>query len=108
MYDGWENLDGHIEYRAQLLANILPFSATVTCLMYGMLREDKIWELVPKSPPSSECSKGNPRKLRDIAANATAVNRTRTSTLEGWNPNHWTTEAWCCCLVANSAHLEEI
>ena len=28
-----------------------------------------------------------------VACYATAVNRTRTSTLEGWNPNHWTTEA---------------
>jgi hypothetical protein len=33
--------------------------------------------------------KDNPKILRI----ATAVNRTRTSTLEGWNPNHWTTEA---------------
>jgi hypothetical protein len=24
---------------------------------------------------------------------ATSVNRTRSSTLEGWNPNHWTNEA---------------
>lgn len=29
-------------------------------------------------------------KERDVA---TIVNRTRTSTLEGWNPNHWTIEA---------------
>ena len=33
-------------------------------------------------------------KKKYFLGSATAVNRTRSSTLEGWNPNHWTTEAF--------------
>jgi hypothetical protein len=38
-------------------------------------------------------------KKKEQVCYATAVNRTRTSTLEGWNPNHWTTEARCLIMI---------
>ncbi|KUJ19801.1 uncharacterized protein LY89DRAFT_461539, partial [Mollisia scopiformis] len=40
------------------------------------------------------CKKEGKKYKKTSRHFATAVNRTRTSTLEGWNPNHWTTEAY--------------
>jgi hypothetical protein len=57
-------------------------------------------ELEKKRKKKKKKKKGKKEKKKertDILLYATAVNRTRTSTLlicmEGWNPNHWTTEA---------------
>jgi hypothetical protein len=48
-----------------------------------------------------------------MGSRATAVNRTRTSTLlrleslEGWNPNHWTTEAFVYNKLSNRIIIEQ-
>jgi hypothetical protein len=47
---------------------------------------------------NQKAEKKREKKGKKDTCRATAVNRTRTSTslsklLEGWNPNHWTTEA---------------
>ena len=80
----------------------LRWLSNIRFLNTGFMKSNIFFQTKSSSPPITEllCRDSfiQPQvheRENECCCYATAVNRTRTSTLEGWNPNHWTTEAFC-------------